>query len=523
MDNTIIEKIKKEIQNSESSSDVQKVGHVIAVGDGVAEIEGLERAVMTEMILFDDSDGKSLEEAMKSDDALYGLVLNLEEDSVKVVVLGDTSRVREGMLVKSTGTILSVPAGEAFLGRVINTMGEPVDGKGSIKSDKMMPVEREAYSVIDRKSVDTPLHTGIKAIDSMVPIGRGQRELIIGDRFTGKTTIALDTIINQKTEAEDERPICIYVAIGQKEAKVAQAVAELEKRGAMEYTIVLTAGASTPAAMQYLAPYSGVAIAEYFMEKGRDVVIIYDDLSKQAVAYRELSLLLRRPPGREAYPGDVFYLHSRLLERSAKLSDKLGGGSITALPIIETQEGDVSAFIPTNVISITDGQIALDSKLFNQGLKPAIDVGNSVSRVGSAAQTKAMKKVGGGLRIELAQFRELEAFMQFAQDLDEATKKRINKGQRMATLLQQTKHAPLPFESQVVSIYGGMNELFADVKVTDVPRAEKAWIEFIDGTKPEILEAIRTEKKLTDETTEALDKAMGEFKAADEELFTKEK
>lgn len=514
MESTIIDKIKKEIQNFEPRGDTESVGRVIAVGDGVAEIEGLEGAVMSEMVLFDDADGLSLENAMKSENALYGLVLNLEEDSVKVVILGETARVREGMLVKSTGKVLSVPVSDSIVGRVVNTMVEPLDGKGPIIADMYMPVEREAYGVIQRKSVDTPLHTGLKAIDSMVPIGRGQRELIIGDRFTGKTTVAIDTIINQRAEPESERPICIYVAIGQKEAKTALIVAELEKRGAMDYTVIVTAGASTPAALQYLAPYSGVAIGEYFMDQGKDVLIIYDDLSKQAVAYRQLSLLLRRPPGREAYPGDVFYLHSRLLERAAKLSDEKGGGSITALPIIETQEGDVSAYIPTNVISITDGQIALDSSLFNKGTRPAIDVGNSVSRVGSSAQTKAMKAVGGGLRIELAQFRELEAFMQFAQDLDENTKKRIDKGERMAALLKQPKGAPMPFENQVVSIYAGMNGFFADAEVDDVPKVEGEWLAFMDAQHKDILDEIKSSKKLEDDTTKKLDKAMEQFKKA---------
>ncbi len=512
MESTIIDKIKKEIQNFEPNTNTESVGRVVAVGDGVAEIEGLDNAVMSEMVLFDDADGKTLEEAMKSENALYGLVLNLEEDAVKVVVLGETSRVREDMLVKSTGKVLSIPVSDDIVGRVVNTMAEPLDGKGAIKVDKFMPVEREAYGVIERKSVDSPLHTGIKAIDSMVPIGRGQRELIIGDRFTGKTTIAIDTILNQKSEPKDERPICIYVAIGQKEAKTALIVAELEKQGAMDYTVVVTAGASAPAALQYLVPYAGVAIGEYFMDQGQDVLIIYDDLSKQAVAYRQVSLLLRRPPGREAYPGDVFYLHSRLLERSAKLSDEKGGGSITALPIIETQEGDVSAYIPTNVISITDGQIALDAGLFNKGTRPAIDVGNSVSRVGSSAQTKAMKAVGGGLRIELAQFRELEAFMQFAQDLDENTKKRIDSGERMAALLRQPKGKPLPFENQVVSIYAGMNGLFAQTEVDDVPKVEVEWIAFIDAQHKDVLDEIRSSKKLEDKTTKKLDKAMEQFK-----------
>ena len=514
MESNIIEKIKKEIENFDTVSFEADSGEVVSVGDGVAEIEGLVNAKMSEMVLFETSDKKPLKEAMQQQDALYGLVLNLEEDSVKVVILGDSSRVFEGMRAVSTGKVLSVGVSDEIIGRVVSTMAEPLDGKGEIKVDKYMPLERDAYGVIDRKSVDTPLHTGIKAIDSMIPIGRGQRELIIGDRFTGKTTVAIDTIINQKYEPESERPICIYVAIGQKEAKTARIVAELQEAGAMEYTIVVDAPASSPAAMQFLAPYSGVAIAEYFLEKGKDVLIIYDDLSKQAVAYRQVSLLLRRPPGREAYPGDIFYLHSRLLERAVKLSDKLGGGSITALPIIETQEGDVSAYIPTNVISITDGQIALDSSLFNKGIRPAIDVGNSVSRVGSAAQTKAMKKVAGGLRVELAQFRELEAFMQFAQDLDEATKKRIDKGQRMVALLKQPKGNPLPFEKQVVSIYAGMADLFAEVDVEKVPEVENSWLEYVETQHPDIYKEISETRDLTDEIKEKLNKAIEEFKKA---------
>ena len=520
MDTRIIEKIQKEIENFEHTGDVEKVGRVVRVGDGVAEIEGLENAVMSEMILFDDSGEQSLEEAMSASDALYGLVLNLEEDSVKAVVLGDVTRVQEGMLVKSTGRVLSIPVGDALVGRVVNTLAEPLDGKGAIKSDKVAPIERDAYGVIDRKSVDTPLHTGIKSIDSMVPIGRGQRELIIGDRFTGKTTVAIDTILNQKSEPKESRPICIYVAVGQKESKTARIVAQLEEAGAMEYTIVVSASAAAPAALQYLAPFAGATIGEYFMEKGQDALVIYDDLSKQAVAYRQLSLLLRRPPGREAYPGDIFYLHSRLLERAAKLSDKKGGGSLTALPIIETQEGDVSAYIPTNVISITDGQIFLDSNLFNKGTRPAIDVGNSVSRVGSSAQTKAMKKVGGSIRIELAQFRELEAFMQFAQDLDEATKSRIDSGRRMAELLKQKNGEPLSFDRQVVSIYAGINGLFKDVEVSDVSKVEGAWINYIDGQHSDIFTTIHTTGKLEDATTEKLDTAMESFKKAHAELFT---
>ncbi|MAZ67720.1 F0F1 ATP synthase subunit alpha [bacterium] len=520
MDTLIIEKIQKEIEKFEPTTDLEKVGRVVRVGDGVAEIEGLENAVMSEMVLFDDSGDKSLEEAMSSKEALYGLVLNLEEDAVKAVVLGDVERVQEGMLVKSTGRVLSIPVGESLLGRVVNTLAEPLDGKGPIESDSYAPIERDAYGVIDRKSVDTPIHTGIKAIDAMVPIGRGQRELIIGDRFTGKTTVAIDAILNQKNEPEDTRPICIYVAVGQKESKTARIVAQLEEAGAMDYTVVVSASAAAPAALQFLAPFSGATIGEYFMDRGRDALVIYDDLSKQAVAYRQLSLLLRRPPGREAYPGDIFYLHSRLLERAAKLSDEKGGGSLTALPIIETQEGDVSSYIPTNVISITDGQIFLDAGLFNKGTRPAIDVGNSVSRVGSSAQTKAMKAVGGSIRIELAQFRELEAFMQFAQDLDEATKKRIDSGRRMAELLKQRNGEPLPFEKQVVSIYAGINGLFAGIKVEDVTTAEGKWLEYIDGQHSDVLKEIHSTGKLEDATTEKIDSAMEDFKKTHTDLFS---
>ncbi len=522
MDTLIIEKIQKEIEKFERTGYTEKVGRVIRVGDGVAEIEGLEKAIMNEMVLFDDADDTSLEEAMDKSDTLYGLVLNLEEDSVKIAVLGDVARVQEGMLVKSTGRVLSIPVGDELLGRVVNTLAEPIDGKGPINAKTFAPIEREAYGVLDRKSVSTPLHTGIKAIDSMVPIGRGQRELIIGDRFTGKTTIAIDTILNQKNEPKETRPICIYVAVGQKESKTARIVAQLESAGAMEYTIVVSSSAAAPAALQFLAPFAGATIGEYFMDSGRDALVIYDDLSKQAVAYRQLSLLLRRPPGREAYPGDIFYLHSRLLERAAKLNDEHGGGSLTALPIIETQEGDVSAYIPTNVISITDGQIFLDSALFNQGMRPAIDVGNSVSRVGSAAQTKAMKAVGGSIRIELAQFRELEAFMQFAQDLDEATKARIGSGRRMTELLKQRNGEPLSFEKQVVSIYAGSNGLFTKVPVSEVNAAEGEWINYIDGQHNDILTEIHKSEKLEDETAKKLDTAMESFKKSNSELFTEE-
>ncbi|MDC1205672.1 F0F1 ATP synthase subunit alpha, partial [Candidatus Pacebacteria bacterium] len=425
MTTPIIDRIKKEIENLDTQATPEEVGVVSSVGDGIAEIEGLLKAQMMEMVVFDDGEGKSLQETLESKDALYGLILNLEEDVVKVVVLGESQRIKEGMRVTRTNKLLSIPVGEGIVGRVVSSLGEVLDGKGAIETDRDMPIERVAYGVMERSGVNEPIHTGIKAIDSMIPIGRGQRELIIGDRQTGKTTVAIDTIINQKYEPKEKRPICIYVAIGQKRSKTASLMAKLEETGAMEYTTIIATSASEASPMLFLAPFAGMAIGEYFMEQGRDVLIVLDDLSKHANAYRQMSLLLRRPPGREAYPGDIFYLHSRLLERSAKLSKELGGGSITALPVIETQEGDVSAYIPTNVISITDGQIFLEGDLFNKGIRPALNVGISVSRVGSAAQTKAMKKVSGKIRLELAQFRELEAFMQFASDLDEDTKARI--------------------------------------------------------------------------------------------------
>lgn len=520
VDALVIKKITDAIQSYAPKNGVEAVGTVIRVGDGVAELEGLENAVMSEMVMFEESTGKTLKEALDAGDTLYGLVLNLEEDSVKVVVLGDSARVQEGMTVRSTGKVLSIPVGEELIGRVVNPLSEAIDGKGAIKTKTLAPIERDAYGVMDRKSVHEPMHTGIKAIDAMIPIGRGQRELIIGDRFTGKTTIAIDTIINQKNEPANERPICIYVAVGQKESKTARIVAELQAAGAMEYTIVISAPASAPAALQFLAPFAGATIGEYFMDKGKHALVVYDDLSKQAVAYRQLSLLLRRPPGREAYPGDIFYLHSRLLERAAKLNDAKGGGSLTALPIIETQEGDVSAYIPTNVISITDGQIFLDASLFNKGLRPAVDVGISVSRVGSSAQTKAMKKVGGGIRIELAQFRELEAFMQFAQDLDEATKKRIDSGRRMVELLKQKNGEPLAFYLQAISIYAGSAGMFNAVAVANVSKTERAWLDFVQAQFSSIVETIKNEKALSDDTAKAIDTAMVEFKKSHAELFT---
>jgi F-type H+-transporting ATPase subunit alpha len=520
MNSSTIEKIIKEIGNFKPSHEGAHVGRVTAVGDGVVAIDGLSKAVMSEVVHFEETKGKKLSEAMRREGDLYGVVLNLEEDGVRAAILGDTARVHEDMTVKSTGRVLSVPSGESLLGRVVNALGEPIDGKGPLKDTTMMLVERQASGVIDRKSVSVPLQTGIKSIDAMIPIGRGQRELIIGDRSTGKTTIAIDTIINQRNEPKARRPICIYVAIGQKESKTARIVAQLRAERALEYTIVVDAPASAPAALQYLAPFSGVAIGEYFMDRGRDVLIIYDDLSKQAVAYRELSLLLRRPPGREAYPGDIFYLHSRLLERAACLSKEKGGGSITALPIIETQDGDVSGYIPTNVISITDGQIFLIAELFNKGIRPAIDVGISVSRVGSNAQTKAMKSVAGGLKLELAQFRELEAFMQFAQDLDKATADRIASGQRMVEVLKQKNGAPIPFEKQVAILYAAGHAFFADVPVAKVTAVEAQLAEFLDGQHAKTLEEIKKTGVLSEELKKSLNKALEAFRLAHKELFS---
>jgi len=520
MSDFLVEKIKKEIETFSSEVKVEKVGSVVKVFDGVAEVDGLLDVMMSETVLFYDQEGKSLEEIINDPKTVSGLTLNLEEGLVKVVILGDVEKVKEGMMVKSTGRVLSVPVSEDLVGRVLNPLGEPMDGAGSIKAKLFNPIEKTAYGVMDRSPVDTPIHTGIKAIDSMIPIGRGQRELIIGDRYTGKTTIAVDTILNQKNEAKEHRPICIYVAIGQKESKTARLVHDLKERGAMDYTIVVSASAASPAPFQFLAPYSGVAIAEYFMEKGKDVLIVYDDLSKHAVAYRQMSLLLRRPPGREAYPGDIFYLHSRLLERSAKLNQKLGGGSITALPIIETQEGDVSAYIPTNVISITDGQIFLNSDLFNKGFKPAIDVGFSVSRVGSSAQTKAMKKVSGKIRLQLAQFRELEAFMQFSQDLDPDTKKRIEQGKRLSKILNQKNYNPLSFEEQVLVIYYAISDKLDKVEVENIAKVEEKLLSYFKNQKSDILKKIRENKNLSDEIEKDLKKAINDFEESHSDLFT---
>lgn len=518
MSTILIEKIRKEIEALEPKTSVERVGTVVKAGDGIAEIEGLQNAMMAEMVIFEPAGKKSLKDTL-DEEPIVGFVLNLEEDFVKAVILSGAERISEGMVVKGTGKTLSIAVSNGMVGRVVNALGEPIDGKGRILEEGRLPIERIAFGVIDRAGVDTPIHTGIKAIDSMIPIGRGQRELIIGDRGTGKTAIALDTILNQITEPKETRPICIYVAIGQKESKIARIVGELEERGAMAYTIVVVAGASDAAALQYLAPFTGATIGEFFMLKGKDALVIYDDLSKHAVAYRQMSLLLRRPPGREAYPGDIFYLHSRLLERAAKLSEKLGGGSLTALPIIETQQGDVSAYIPTNVISITDGQIYLDTDLFNKGMRPAVNVGLSVSRVGSAAQTKAMKKIAGKIRLELAQFRELEAFMQFASDLDKETKERIEKGRRLSELLKQTNGKPLPFEKEVIVIYAGISGVTDKVKVEDILLFESKLMEYFDHHAGAIVDAIRKDRAILETTEAKLKLAIADFVISHPELF----
>jgi F-type H+/Na+-transporting ATPase subunit alpha len=510
---SIIERIEKEIAAWAPEAGSAETGIVRATGDGIAEIDGLSKAAMSEMVLFDATFDRTLEMALKDPNPIYGLVLNLEEDGVRAVILGDASKIYEGMLVRRLGRLLSIPVGDSLIGRVVNPLGEAVDGKGPINASEVRPIEREAYGVIDRASVNVPLHTGVKAIDAMIPIGRGQRELIIGDRGTGKTSIAIDTIINQRNEPEATRPICIYVAIGQKESKTAKLVAELEARGAMAYSIIVTAPASAPAALQFLAPFAGATIGEFFMEQGRDALVIYDDLSKQAVAYRQMSLLLRRPPGREAYPGDIFYLHSRLLERAAKLSKEKGGGSLTALPIIETQEGDVSAYIPTNVISITDGQIYLEAALFNKGQRPAINVGISVSRVGSSAQTKAMKKVAGKIKLELAQFRELEAFMQFSSDLDTETKKRIDSGRRMTEMLNQGRGAPLPFEMEAAVIFAATNGYFDSIPPEQVSRTEVKLQEYLSREAGGVLMAIKESKEIREETEKTLREKLDAFLA----------
>ena len=487
--------IKEQIKRYAAQLEVADVGTVIQVADGIARIHGLDNAMQGELLEFPGE--------------VYGMVLNLEEDNVGAVLLGAQRNVNEGDTVKTTGRVVEVPVGDAMLGRVVNALGQPIDGKGPIETNKYRQIERVASGVISRKSVDTPLQTGIKAIDSMVPIGRGQRELIIGDRQTGKTAIAIDTIINQKGQGVK----CIYVAIGQKASTVAALVKTLEEFGAMSYTTVVASTASELAPLQYIAPYAGCAIGEEWMENGEDVLVVYDDLSKHAAAYRTLSLLLKRPPGREAYPGDVFYLHSRLLERAARLSDKLGGGSLTALPIIETQAGDVSAYIPTNVISITDGQIYLETEMFNSGFRPAINAGLSVSRVGGSAQIKAMKKIAAPIRVELAQYRELAAFAQFGSELDADTTEKLAQGARIREMLKQPQYQPMPVEKQVIIIYAATRKYLLDIPVEQILPFEKALLEYVDTKYPDVPEAIRTEKVISDETEAKLVKAIEECKA----------
>ncbi|MDO8564840.1 MAG: F0F1 ATP synthase subunit alpha [bacterium] len=503
MKDVIIEQLKVEVQKIKQGPSTSRVGVVIRGGDGVAEIRGLSGVLYSEILEFEGKDGS----------IIYGMALNLEEYSVKAVILGDSAGVFEGQNVKSTGTILSIPVSDALLGRVIDPLGNPKDGGPAfpVETMKRYPLEKIAPGVITRESVNTPLHTGIKAIDAVIPVGRGQRQLIIGDRQIGKTSIAIDAIINQGKEKKYRKVKCIYVSVGQKESKVAQIVEKLKQAGAMEYTVVVAASASEAASLQYLAPYAGCAIGEYFMEKGEDALVVYDDLSKHAWAYRQISLLLRRPPGREAYPGDVFYLHSRLLERAARMSKQFGGGSLTALPIIETQLADISAYIPTNVISITDGQIYLEPELFYQGARPAINVGLSVSRVGSAAQTKAMKKVAGTLRLELAQFRELAAFAQFGQDLDSETKKKIDRGQRLTELLKQPQYGGLPFEEEVISIFAGTQGFLDATPVPRVREFESKLLEFMRDRQAKVLEMIRVSGELSDETVTALKAAISDF------------
>ena len=487
--------IKEQIKNYSKELETSEVGTVIQVADGIARVHGLEKAMQGELLEFPGD--------------VYGMVMNLEEDNVGAVLLGADKNINEGDTVKTTGRVVEVPVGDAMLGRVVNALGQPIDGKGPINTSKTRPIERVASGVISRKSVDTPLQTGIKAIDAMVPIGRGQRELIIGDRQTGKTAIAIDTIINQKGQGVK----CIYVAIGQKASTVANIVKSLTEYGAMDYTTVVASTASELAPLQYIAPYAGCAIGEEWMENGVDVLVIYDDLSKHATAYRTLSLLLRRPPGREAYPGDVFYLHSRLLERAARLSDELGGGSLTALPIIETQAGDVSAYIPTNVITITAGHIYLETEMFNAGFRPAINAGLSVSRVGGAAQIGAMKKIASPIRTELAQYRELAAFSQFGSDLDDDTKERLAQGERIKEMLKQPQYKPMPVEQQVVIIYAATKKYLLDIPVDEVLDFEKDLFEYIDTQCPELFAKIREDKKLTEEIEEMLTKAITDFKA----------
>ncbi len=493
--NTIIENLKKEIENFSLTTSVEKVGKVMEVFDGIVKVSGLGEIKSSEMVTFKNGE--------------VGVALNLEDDAVGVIVLGDFSHIKEGDEVKATGRILEIPVGDAFLGRTVNALGEAIDGKGPIKSDKTYPIEKVAPGVVTRQSVDQPVATGIKVIDAIIPVGRGQRELIIGDRQTGKTALAIDAILNQK----GQNMICVYVSIGQKDSKLRKIEARLEAGGAMAYTVIVSASASESAALSYIAPYAGVSIAEYFMDQGKDVLVIYDDLSKHAVAYREISLLLRRPPGREAYPGDVFYLHSRLLERACRRNEKYGGGSITAFPIIETQAGDISAYIPTNVISITDGQIFLETDLFYKGIRPAVNVGSSVSRVGSSAQIKAMKKVAGTLKLDLAQFRELEAFAQFGSDLDESTKRQLERGKRSVEVLKQLQYAPVKTEHQVVVMYALTKGLMDDVALDKIKAFEAGLIEYTERHAKVFYKEVRESKMWTEKGEEELKKVIGEFKA----------
>ena len=499
----VVETLKKQIADFDENMSVEETGRVVEVGDGIAKIAGLSEVMSAEMLDFGNG--------------VFGVALNLEEELVGAMILGDCLEIKEGTIVKSTGKILQVPVGEATIGRVLDPLGAPLDGKGKIQTETFYPVEKIAPGVITRKSVHQPVQTGIKAIDAMIPIGRGQRELIIGDRQTGKTAIAIDTIINQK----GKDLICVYVAIGQKESKIAKIVAKLEEEGAMEHTIIVLAGASMPASISYIAPQAGCAMAEYFLDQGKDVLIVYDDLSKHAVAYREISLLLKRPPGREAYPGDVFYLHSRLLERSAKLNEDFGGGSITALPIIETQAGDISAYIPTNVISITDGQIFLENDLFNQGIRPAVNVGLSVSRVGSSAQIKAMKKVAGKLRLEVAQYRELAAFAQFGSDLDESTQKQLETGKRITEILKQGQYQPVEVEKQVIIIYSVINGHLDDIQVAKVSEFENGLYKYFDNNAKDVLLDLKKKGALDEKLEKDIVKIVKDYKGTVEEMLIK--
>jgi len=495
----ITELLKKQLEKYDNDIDVSEVGEIIEVGDGVARASGLENVMSSELV--------------ELPNGVFGMALNLEEDNVGLVLFGDTRLVKEGDIAKRTGKVVEVPVGKEMLGRIVNPLGQPIDGKGPINTSESLPVERKALGVMARSPVNQPLQTGIKAIDSMVPIGRGQRELIIGDRQTGKTAVAIDAIINQKHSHSTDAPVyCVYVAIGQKASTVASLVSELEAQGAMEYTVVVAANASDPAPMQYIAPYAGCSMGEYFRDKGQHGLIVYDDLSKQAVAYRQMSLVLRRPPGREAFPGDVFYLHSRLLERASKLSEDLGGGSLTALPIIETQEGDVSAYIPTNVISITDGQIFLETNLFNSGIRPAIDVGLSVSRVGGNAQIKAMKKVAGTLRLDLAQFRELEAFAKFGSDLDKSTLSQLARGERMVEILKQNQYVPMTVERQIAIIFAASKGHLDDIAIEQVANFESSLFDYLDANAAAQLKAISDAGDLNDEQGKDLEKVIIDFK-----------